>query len=436
MKEKLAKYLSSNISLRIFSIILAVCLWMIVINTNDPVTSRTFSNMDVTIINAEVLNDLNQTYQVVNGQKVSFSIKGKKSIVDKMKKSDFEVTADLSELSSVNAVPIKVQAKKYAEDLEIIYGNDKTLTLEIEDLQQAQVPVVAETTGEPASGYSVGQKTTNPNLINIKGPVSIVKNIKQVKVRVSVANCSSDISTSVMPICYDADGEEIDTSRIIMDVTKIKVKISIWKSKKIPLSVKTTGNPAAGYTVGSVEYEPKYIYVTGETKNLKKISKLELPAVDISGKKKSVQKTVDLTSIALPDGVSLTQENTNVMIKVNIDQSQEKNLSISSDEIQILNNTKEYQVEFQNASVSLHMKGLKGNLESATIEQLKPRIDLSGLEPGQHTVKLILETVRDVTISGNTNVSIVIREKDNNNTEEKTTEEDTASTTEDGGLNE
>ncbi|MEE1312186.1 MAG: CdaR family protein [Lachnospiraceae bacterium] len=420
MKQKFTINLSSNLSLRILSIFLAACLWVFVINTDDPITTRTFSGMEVTIINTEVLSDLNQTYQITEGEKISFSIKGKKTIVDKLKKSDFVVTADLAELSSVNAVPIKIQAKKYADEIEIVYGNEKTLKLEIEDLQQAQVPVVAETVGEPAEGYTVGEKTTNPNLVNIKGPVSIVKHIKQVKVEVNVQGISKDIVTRIEPVCYDSDGEEVDNSRITMDVSSIKVKISMWKTKKIPLSIETTGEPAKGYTVGTIDYEPKYIYVTGEEVDLEEISEVELPSIDIDGKKSTVEETINLDSITLPDGISLAHQEKEVMVKVNIDKSSEKDLEISSEDIQILNNIHQYEVEFLDSKIDIHLSGLSSNLEEATLDNLKPRIDIESLGPGEHTVSIILEDISNVKISGDQTIQIVIKEKK----EDSQTEED------------
>ena len=417
MKQKLTNNLSSNLSLRILSIFLASCLWVFVINTDDPITTRTFTNMEVTIIHTEVLDSLNQTYQVTEGEKITFSIKGKKTIVDKLKKSDFTVTADLSELSSVNAVPIKIQAKKYADEIEIIYGNEKTLKLEIEDLQQAQVPVVAETTGEPKSGYTVGKKTTNPNLVNIKGPVSIVKRIKQVKVLVAVDGISKDMVTKVRPVCYDSDGIEVDQSRISMDVNTIKVKIAVWKSKKLPLSIETTGEPADGYTVGTIDYEPKYIYVTGEARDLSDLSEINLPAIDIDGKKSTVEESINLDSITLPEGISLAQQEKEIMVKVNIDKLSEKDLTISDKDIQILNNSHQYKVEFVDSAIQIHMTGLTSSLKQATLDNLKPRIDIGELEPGEHNVSVILEEISNVKMSGDRTIKIIV-EEENSQTEE------------------
>lgn len=424
MKEKIDKYLSGNLSLRILSLLLAICLWILVINTEDPITTRTFSGMEVTITNSDVLNNLNQTYQIASGEKITFSIKGKKTIVDKLKRTDFVVTADLSELSSVNAVPIKVTAKKYADDIEIILGNDKTMTLEVEDLQQVQVPVVAETNGKPADGYSIGKKVTNPNLISVKGPVSIVKNIKQVRVAVNVDDVSSDIVTNVEPVCYDSDGNIVDTKRIKLDVDKIKVKVEIWKTKKLPLTLKTIGKPANGYVLGTIDYEPKYVTVTGETKDLEKVSKLELPSIDITGKKSTVEKTIDLNDVALPDGISLAQEENAIMVKVNIDQTTEKDLTIKADDIQILNNENHYDVEFEETNKKIHLMGLKDSLKKATIENLRPQIDLKDLKPGNHNVTIHFADIKNVEISGSQKIGITIIDKNDTTTSDTETEED------------
>ena len=422
MKEKISKLanklISGTLSLRLLSIVLAVCLWSLVVNTEDPIETRTFSNVEVEIINSDVISNLNQSYQIKNGERISFSIRGKKSIVDKMKKSDFEVTADLSELSSVNAVPIKIVAKKYANNIEIVFGNDKTLTLEIEDMQQIQVPVIAETTGNAADGYTVGTKTTNPNLVSIKGPVSIVKDLKQVKVLVDISGADKDIVTEVTPICYDSDGKQVSSDRIMLDASKIKVNIEIWRTKKIDLTVRTTGTPADGYTVGTIDYEPQSIYVAGENDDLKNISELELPVVNVRGKKSAVEKTVDLNSISLPKGITLAQTDTSVMIKVNIDQTDEKNLTISSDDISIINNDQNYQVEFLDDSLRLTLSGLKTAVANTTISDLNPQIDLSGLETGEHTVTIKLNDINNVEVSGSRRIRINLVDDTTEDTEE------------------
>ena len=45
----------NNWGLKILSFLLAVMLWLIVVNIDDPVTTQTFNNIPVAVTNAEVL---------------------------------------------------------------------------------------------------------------------------------------------------------------------------------------------------------------------------------------------------------------------------------------------------------------------------------------------------------------------------------------------
>ena len=68
MKEKIG----NNLVLKIFSVIFAFLLWVFVINVDNPVITRSFSDVPVDMLNEQVLDDLNQTYTIEDGDTVSF----------------------------------------------------------------------------------------------------------------------------------------------------------------------------------------------------------------------------------------------------------------------------------------------------------------------------------------------------------------------------
>ena len=92
MKEKLG----NDLILKVFSLVLAILLWLFVINTEDPVITKSFSNIPVDMLNEQVLDELNRTYKITEGSTVSFTVKGKKTVLDKLKKSDFRATCSPS----------------------------------------------------------------------------------------------------------------------------------------------------------------------------------------------------------------------------------------------------------------------------------------------------------------------------------------------------
>ena len=68
-----------------------------------------FSDVPVDMLNEQVLDELNQTYKIESGDTVSFTVKGKKDIVDRLTKSDFRATADVSSMSDVHAIQMCIR---------------------------------------------------------------------------------------------------------------------------------------------------------------------------------------------------------------------------------------------------------------------------------------------------------------------------------------
>ena len=152
------KRMESDLLLKIISVVFAFLLWMFVINTDNPVIKKTFSDVPVDMLNEQVLDDLNQTYKIESGDTVSFTVKGKKDVVDRLTKSDFRATADVSSMSDVHAIQIEVEALRYKSQLDIDTGG-ATVKVVLEDVKSDQIPVNVVVKGTPASGYTVSMQT-------------------------------------------------------------------------------------------------------------------------------------------------------------------------------------------------------------------------------------------------------------------------------------
>ena len=303
MKEKIG----NNLLLKIVSVVFAFLLWVFVINVDNPVIKKTFSDVPVDIINEQVLDDLNQIYKIDEGETVSFTVRGKKDIIDQLKKSDFQATADLSSMSDVHAVPIKVEALRYKEQLDIDTDN-ATVKITLEDLKSDQIPVTVKITGKPAKGYAVSDETATPNLVSVSGPKSVIAQIDEIVATVDVTGLKKDVTMTQNVKCYDSDGEEINQDRITLDTTKIKVQIHLSKTKTVKLAVKTKGKPASGYTLGSIDCKPKEIEITGNSDDLEAIDEIELATLDIGDSTKSVEKTIKASDVDLPDGIRFVED--------------------------------------------------------------------------------------------------------------------------------
>ena len=407
MKRKI----ESDLLLKIISVIFAFLLWMFVINTDNPVIKKTFSDVPVDMLNEQVLDDLNQTYKIESGDTVSFTVKGKKDVVDRLTKSDFRATADVSSMSDVHAILIKVEALRYKSQLDIDTGG-ATVKVVLEDVKSDQIPVVVEVKGKPASGYTVSTQTATPNLISVSGPKSVVSRIKQIVAVVNVSGLKKDVTMTQMVKCYDEDGDEISQDRIKLDTNKIRVKIGLSRTKVVPFKVETKGSPGKGYVLGSIDYEPKQIEITGSQDDLDKIDSISLASLDISDSTKSIEKTIKASDIKLPDGITFVKsvdKIKNVVIRANIEKKTSRILTIPTSQIALVNNTKNYDVQFDEETMSVNISGLRSVVDKVVAKDLNPKIDMRLYEPGTHTVQVQLTKIKNMTIEDNVSVKITVK---------------------------
>ena len=64
MFKKLMKHLANNPGLKILSLIIAVILWLIVVNYDNPEMTKTY-NIPVTVTNDRILEERGKVYEVV-----------------------------------------------------------------------------------------------------------------------------------------------------------------------------------------------------------------------------------------------------------------------------------------------------------------------------------------------------------------------------------
>ena len=95
-----------HIGYKISAVLLAIVAWLAVANISDYQTTRQISNIPVTQINGDVLDELDQVYDVVSGDTVDIIVKGRRSVVGTLDKDDFTAIADLSTMSITNKCKI------------------------------------------------------------------------------------------------------------------------------------------------------------------------------------------------------------------------------------------------------------------------------------------------------------------------------------------
>ena len=233
------KKLTSNLTLKILSIVVAFVFWLLVVNQIDPVTTKTFYSIPVKILNENVITSADQVYEIESGDKVNVVVKGKRSVIERLSASDFSATVDLSELSKVNAVSIQVALKKNLNEEIELDTNNAVMKVKLEERMTDKFKVEVEHQGELSDNYMLGEIVAKPNIIEVSCGKSKFKKIDHVGVMVTLNGESANFQKDYSPILYDKDGGIIDNTNVTFSNDSITVVTHVL-SKDIGYPERTT----------------------------------------------------------------------------------------------------------------------------------------------------------------------------------------------------
>lgn len=429
MANNILKTLSKNLGFKILAVVFAFTLWVTVYNLDDPTKTKTLT-VNVTITNKEVLEELGKYYEVQDGtNKVSFSVTAPRSILDKLDETDFVAEANLQKLAidedgTSGTVPIEIMCTANVNQNSIKHSSsNKSLVVSLEDLMSKQFVVQANAIGEVADGYALGKvEVTAPNVLNISGPKSIVSQITAVVATVDVSGMFDSSATyRIAPILLDANGGEIDTTRLTLSNSTVNVEAEILNVKEVAISVTPSGTVAEGYAVTAISSNPTTIFLKGNKTLLNSISTIQIPSeiLSVEGADKDVIVKVDVSEY-IPEGVELVvPEQASVEITISVDKVKTKSYSIDTEDIAVIGLPTHTTMEYELSSIAVNVTGLEEDINALTNEMLLGSIDVTNLGVGTHEVELVLDLDENKYIHDIVKVTITIAEESS----EITTEE-------------
>lgn len=363
MKNKL----THNLGLKILALVFSVGLWFVVNNITDPVGEKSFYNVPVEIINEDMIADEGKVYEVLEGtDAINVKITGKKSVISYINKEDIKAVADLSELTFMNTVSIKVSSVKNNTELEFA-PSVENMKLSIEDMKQVQKMINTSTAGVPAEGYIVGTVTPSQNVVRLSGPESLVDQIDRVEAVANISGYSTDITSSVELKFCNAEGDEIESSSIKTNISTINVAVTILGTKEIPLKFAVQGKPKDGYVVSrNMEMVPETVRIAGRKSVLDSITEINIAdaALMVDGLNEDMTTVVNIRKY-LPSGVQLadTSFDGDVSVTVNIEPLVTKEYDIPVKNFAVGNAPEGYDVfiqEFENDGVKDYKISVSG----------------------------------------------------------------------------
>lgn len=381
IKEQLNKLLRNNTFLKIMSLFLAFVTYVVVAISVNPIKEFTVKDIPIVIDkNNQIIvkQGLNLLSEDINAADVKVS--GKHYIVANLSEKDISINASLSSVSGAGSYELLLEpVNKTGKDFSFVGVSPGVVKVKFDKLTQRKYTVEHEITNftVPDGYIRLDEPVTAPAEINISGPEVELDKIFRVVVRSDLDNKPVNKTTTLkLPIEFlDKNGDVVKPEEIKVDAESAEVKLTIHKTKQVPLMIDFTNVPA-NFPKEELEYtlsNPE-IWVAGPPDQIDNLSSINVGYVDL--KTLSPENDVFNFEVILSSSFTNMEHIENVTAEFYTEEMVEKAFYINT--IKVLNVPANVDVNVLTKQIkNVNIVGPKGTIDLLTASDIIGEIDFS-----------------------------------------------------------
>lgn len=297
----MGRFDGENITGKVLAIVLAIILWMYVMNEQNPPVEQTVS------VKLEVRGVPEGLAVTDHPETVKIRFRGPRSIIAGLRAQDLGAYVDVRTLTEgEHEVPVKTVTPV---PLDILDVQPKVVTVRLESQISRQLTVTPKFTGAPAAGVVVNKATIKPDVVTVTGPRSLVDLVDVVAVAINVDGRDRDIVLEGTPRAYRKNGTLIEQVVVAPEKVQLEMNIQRTAAKKVDIKPVVVGEPAAGAMITRVVTEPAQVEIQGQIEALKTTEWLQTLPIDVNGQAKTITRETKLQpreGIIAPQTVKVT----------------------------------------------------------------------------------------------------------------------------------
>lgn len=414
IKDKMSlKHLfrKENLSTRIVSIFVGIVGWFLLINISDPIITQTFEDVPIEYAQTSVIESLGSTFTVTSGNTVTVEVTERRSIVDRLTKEDIVVIADFSKLSYVQSVPLTGFVEKYP-NATVEFVDTDSIQIELDAIISKEIDITLDKKVSKDSVTYVPVLNSEDKTIIITGGESVINTVDRVVFTYDVSDAIDTYNGVASPVVYDRNGTILDNELFTFSIEQLAVSGDAYPIKEIPLTVGVIDSNIYGYSVSSLDYEPKMVKIAGNPQYLASIHDLSI-MMDLNINPDSLSnnqlvRTLKITD-NLPEGVYFADEEDELKVTLTFEEYSTKSIKFTKEDIELRGlNTENYTAELKDNLFTIQISGEEEVLNEITNETVVPFIDVSTLEEGDYNLILQFEGLDDVILTSNISVRLTV----------------------------
>jgi len=409
------KIFSSKVFYMLFSLLVAVALWMYVeiwVNQED---TYPVPNVPVVFKNNDILRDRGLLISSVNPETVSLEFDCPRTVATRLTKETLSVEVDLESITKAGATYLSYEIiYPTGIDTDLISaqrGTVSRISLLVGRLLDLPVQVKVDYRGGTASDDLIAEaEEYDPQTIIVSGPEEVVSKIKTAYVTVPRERLSATYFGDLGFTLLDENGEELDEDLLGPVTTTpdmIHVTIPIRQMKDVPLSVALMPGAGATDQNTNVIYEPSFIKVAGDPDAIRDINFITLGTIDLVRFRE--MSATEAFTIIIPNHLTNLSGETEATATVEIFGLEVDYYSTSN--LHVINKPADYEAEVRTQSLDVWIRGRREDLDQISLANIRVVADLTDINLGTSRVqaKVYLDgTDADIGAVGEYRITVTI----------------------------
>ena len=384
-----------DIGWKLLSLVIAIGLWFMVINTENPLETRSYT-ANIQLQNEEALFE--RGYVVVNedeitSTRVTIRLRGQRLALDTLSQSSTKVQAvvDLDNvIYSYNgepvSVPVKIVIPSVVNDsFEILSKSIQTITVDIQPYINKDFEVKAVVNNTDSDTVQLANAVASPGTVTVYGAKSVVNSIAEVRAEVNPEILEDGMVITTAPVAYDAEGNVVD--KVTFSSNELSVKIGMDEMKSVRVAVDITGRAAEGYEVTGIYVSPDTVDVAGKASDLSGVSIIRLPDIDVTGIDSNIIKEFSVEDY-LPEGLRVigADGSDKITVTVSVEEETTKEIVIPAESIAVEGTLEEgLSAHIAGNDMTITISGAGSVISTVEADDIKAYVDVDGYEAGVYS---------------------------------------------------
>ncbi len=365
---------------KVFSVLLAIIAWLIMVLIVDTETTATIKQVPVQI-NLEDTVAQSLGLEPIEGgeQYVNVLVSGKRYVVGALKPEDITATVSLGNVIEPGQYTLNVNTQETVESLDysIIATTPKTIGVAFDRMKTKKMAVEVETKDISVHDEYIMEKAyASTTSVSLHGPEADIDLIDRVVATTDVSGVLE--KTVIQPAqikYYDAENKELNLPKVTCTPDDIEITIPVYKQKTLPLQIQFTNVPT-DFPIDAIRYtlSEKEILVATPI-DATDISALDIGFIDF--REFDINKDYSF-NVTLPNGYLNLSNLKSVEVTFNFIGYSSKNVTVTSTLLK--NAPSGYDVTASNNPIDVKLYGPSATLDSLRSEDIIVEVDLANTD--------------------------------------------------------